>query len=1390
MAEETAATTRGGMPRWRKLVMAALLGLVALFGIGVAVLNSGIGHRLIVDRIAAFAPASGLRIGVGRIEGSLYGAATLHDVTFADPAGVFLRVPLMELDWRPFNWFSKGLDVRTLVAHRGMLTRLPNLRPGNPDAPVFPNFDIRVDRFVIDKLSVAEGVAGPARKVDLTAKVDIRAGRALVRANGSLGGGDKLAALIDAAPDRDKFDVALDYAAPRGGLLAGLIGAQRDVHAIVAGKGTWTKWDGGLLLQQAGKQAAAFRLTNRAGHYALLGRAAGTLLPAGLAQRALGKSFYLGASGTFLKSVIVGRVGVDGAGLKANGGGRIDLARNLFDRFTVKARVTEPELFGPGLRLEGLTTSAVLDGPFRNIAITHRVEAERLVAGTTVAERLTTQGVARYTPAGVTLPLDLAIARLTTGNPSLDPRLVNGHARGTLTLAGGKLASDALAISFPGLDARLALRGDVTRGGYALAGPVTARGFEIANLGAVDAGAQILFKIGAAYPWTLRANLQGRMPRVTNATLANLAGTGIRFAGSVSLGARAPLLFDKATLSASKLNLALSGRRLANGQTSIAGSGRHADYGRFTIQAAFAGDGPRAVLVFADPLPAAGLKDVRVALSPIRDGFRIETAGGSTLGPFAGTLGLFSSPGGPTRVVIDQLTVWKTAVTGTLLLGSGAATGNLALTGGGLDGTIRLAPRSGGQGFDVALDAANAQFAGPTPLSVATGHLEASGLLKAGHTTVTGNLTAQGIGSGSLFIGRLAATAQLRDGRGKVTASVAGRRGAQFALQLFGDVAPERIALLANGTFAGKRITMPRRAVLTPIAGSGGWNLAPTQIGFGGGTAIASGRFGGRSDPVLHLALADMPLSLADIAIADLGLGGKASGLVDYARGAGGVPTGRAQLQVKGLTRSGLVLTSRPVDVALVAVLGTTNFETRAVIREGADIRGRFQGRIGGLPGGGALIDRLRAGALFAQLRYNGPADALWRLLALETFDLTGPLAVAADATGTLGNPSVRGSLASDNMRLQSALTGTDLSRIAVRGTFAGSRLALTSFSGRSTNGGTVSGSGTVDLTGIGVRGPGLDLKLASRGALLLARDDMAAAVTGPLRIVSDGVNGTIAGRLTIDTARWRLGRAAAAAALPNIRTREINRAADIAAPRAAAAPWRYLIDASGDNRIDVRGLGLDSEWGANLRIRGTTAAPTILGRADLVRGGYEFAGKRFEISRGRITFSGENPPNPRLDIAAEADVSGLNARVTVTGTALLPEIAFSSTPALPEEELLARLLFGNSITQISAPEALQLGAALASLRGGGGLDPINKLRAAIGLDRLRIVGADAALGRGTGVAVGKYLGRRFYAEIITDGRGYSATQLEFRVSSWLSILASISTVGRESLNARVSKDY
>src|SRR5690606_12804790 len=156
----------------------------------------------------------------------------------------------------------------------------------------------------------------------------------------------------------------------------------------------------------------------------------------------------------------------------------------------------------------------------------------------------------------------------------------------------------------------------------------------------------------------------------------------------------------------------------------------------------------------------------------------------------------------------------------------------------------------------------------------------------------------------------------------------------------------------------------------------------------------------------------------------------------------------------------------------------------------------------------------------------------------------------------------------------------------------------------------------------------------------------------------------------------------------------------------------------------------------ANIRLRGTTDDPRIGGEANLVRGSYSFAGTRFELEHGKIDFDGTVPIDPRLDIAAETSVQGLSVTVTVRGTSQQPEIAFTSIPALPEEEVLARLLFGGGVTELSATDALQLGAALASLRGGGGMDPINRLRTSIGLDRLRIVPADPALDRETAIAL------------------------------------------------------
>ncbi len=1372
---------------WRKWTFRIFASLAAIVLVGLAVLNSPIGHRFVADQIARVAPASGLRISIGRIEGSLYGKASLHHVTLSDPKGAFLKIPRVELDWRPFNWFFSGLDVRNLVARRGTLLRVPELNPGDPDAPILPNFDIRVDRFQLVDFTVAQGVVGDARKVDLLARADVRKGRVYLKLAGNLGGEDRLYGLVDAWPDGNKFDMALDYRAPKNGLLAGLIGAESDFRARIVGDGTWETWNGAILAEQDGARLAAFRLTNRAGRYGVLGQAYPARLLEGPPRQALGETVSLSANGTLVDSVLDGALVLQGAGVGFSGKGKVDLGNNAFDALAVNASLRDPALFGKDLLLKGARLSATLDGPFRDLAVVHRLELDELNAGT-VLTGVRQQGTLTYDGKTWRLPLALDVQRISTGTAMIDPRLVNGRATGLIALEGNRLSSDDLRVAFPGLAARFALRGDIARGGYGLAGPVDAKGLAIENLGAIDANAKIVFRIGSDTPWNLRADFAGSMPRVTNSTLTGIAGTNIRFKGGISLGGGTPIVFRDTTLTASKLSLFLDGT-VADGRTTLAGRGRHADYGSFTVQATIADDGPRAELVFASPLPAAGLTDVRVALTPIRDGFRIDTRGGSMLGPFDGTLDLFSPPRGPTRLVIRRMTLSQTDISGELTLGSGGASGALALAGGGLDGTIRLAPRGAGQGFDVSLVARNASFAGPTPTLIRSAQIEASGVFGDNGPEMNGSVYAQGISHGQLFIGRLAAKADMRGGNGTVTASLAGRRGSSFNLQMQANIAPRQIGVVARGDFGGRAISMPRRAILTKEGD--GWRLAPSQLSYDDGIMIAEGRFGGSQPASGTIKLAGMPLSLLDVAAQDTGLGGRISGLVEFHAPNGTPLTGNAKVEVKGLSRSGLVLSSRPIDLYLVAELSAQRLEMRAVVDEGGERRGRLQAAVAGLPRYGGLYERLSAGSLFGQLRYSGPADALWRLAAIEVFDLTGPLRVAADVSGTIAEPRVRGRLSSDSLRMRSSLTGTDLRDIVVRGQFTDSRLQLSRLLGKTSNGGSVTGSGSVDLAGLGPgRGPQIDLKLAANDAQILKRRDMAATVTGPIRIVSDGNGGIIAGRLRVEKADWRLGNAADVRELPDIPTREINAPPDVATPSARTAPWRYMIDARASSRVAVRGMGLDSEWSADVSLRGTTSDPRIGGRAEVVRGAYEFAGTRFDLTRGRIAFDQGGPIDPRLDILAETELDNLDVSVAVKGSATQPEITFTSVPALPEEEILARLLFGGSITDLSATDALQLGSALASLRGGGGMGPINKLRTAIGLDRLRIVNADPALDRETSIALGKNIGRKFYVEIITDGRGYSATELEFRITRWLSLLGSVSTIGRESVSAKASKDY
>ena len=392
--------------------------------------------------------------------------------------------------------------------------------------------------------------------------------------------------------------------------------------------------------------------------------------------------------------------------------------------------------------------------------------------------------------------------------------------------------------------------------------------------------------------------------------------------------------------------------------------------------------------------------------------------------------------------------------------------------------------------------------------------------------------------------------------------------------------------------------------------------------------------------------------------------------------------------------------------------------------------------------------------------------------------------------------PQLTGVVRANNLTYENEVLGTRLTRMQIDGRFNNDRFELVTLNARAGEG-SLSAKGSVGLAADS--GFPIDVQATLDNAQLARSDALGASASGQIRVLNNAQGGSITGQLNIPEARYQIAFQGASEVpeLTGIRRKsEIRAAAANPQPAApAAAPvglFKLDLRVRAQNQLYVSGMGLESEWKADLRIGGTSAAPRIAGGLDLIRGTYSFAGKEFDVDRGKISFEGDDFTNPVIDIEANTTVEDVTATILVAGTAQAPRISFTSTPALAQDEVLARLLFGRSVTDLSATEAIQLAAALNSLRGsgGGGLNPLGKLRSATGIDRLRILGSDEATGRGTALAAGQYLTDDIYIEIITDARGFTATQLEVALTKALSVLSQTGSFGGSNVSVRYSKNY
>ena len=99
----------------------------------------------------------------------------------------------------------------------------------------------------------------------------------------------------------------------------------------------------------------------------------------------------------------------------------------------------------------------------------------------------------------------------------------------------------------------------------------------------------------------------------------------------------------------------------------------------------------------------------------------------------------------------------------------------------------------------------------------------------------------------------------------------------------------------------------------------------------------------------------------------------------------------------------------------------------------------------------------------------------------------------------------------------------------------------------------------------------------------------------------------------------------------------------------------------------------------ADLRLRGSAARPSVLGRADILEGDATFNGIKFRLERGDITFANPVAIEPQLNLEATTHVRNYDLDVTVTGTPERLAVNYRSEPPLPKSDIIALLALGRT---------------------------------------------------------------------------------------------------------------
>ena len=545
---------------------------------------------------------------------------------------------------------------------------------------------------------------------------------------------------------------------------------------------------------------------------------------------------------------------------------------------------------------------------------------------------------------------------------------------------------------------------------------------------------------------------------------------------------------------------------------------------------------------------------------------------------------------------------------------------------------------------------------------------------------------------------------------------------------------------------AAAKVDIPaRQATVSTL--NAGWNkealrlLSPVKVSFGDAISVDRLRVGlrqavleasGRVSPTLDLtaSLRGVTADLATLFVPKLEADGN---LQADARltGSPARPAGTISVIATGLrARSGPGRGLPPAQLSAKANL--------------ADGRASLDARLSAGTAALTVNGVAPMGAGPIDLRADGTANLalLEPLISAGGRRVGGQMAVRANMRGTLQDPRIDGTMNITNGSVQDYVTGFNLSAIAATLHGDGDTLRIDSFTARAgTDQSRINIGGSVGVLAAGMP---VDLTLIARNARPVSNDVVTATLDADLALRGQASTDlAVSGTVKLIRVDIRIPeRLPASIPVLNV----IRPGAKPPPPPIPGPNIELGLTVTAPGQVFIRGRGLDAELGGQIRLGGTVANPIPDGHFQLVRGDFTIAGQTVAFAKGEIGFDGGSLTDPSLNFLATRSGS-VTANLAITGTARSPKITLSSSPPLPQDEVLSQLLLGQSASSLQPLQLAQIAAALASLTGAssGIGDPLNSVRTELGLDRLSIGnnGGGSSLDAGRYVSPGVYVGAR-----------------------------------------------